>query len=128
MHVDANAGGAQGVENLAPAEPDLVSPQPNDVEVPRGIGVGVLPWTRQRQLCKQRVVTRRELTSSSHKGVEARHLAGPKRRLNVGHAVIEPEVDLLVEPRTVTFLIRPLLIGFIIIVRPLRVADNSMRS
>ncbi len=97
--IDANAGGAQGVEDLAPAELDLVSPQPNDVEVPGGISVGMLPWMRQRQLCKQRVVTRRELMSSSHKAVEARHLAGPVRRLNIGHAIIEPEVYLLVDTR-----------------------------
>src|ERR1035437_930622 len=70
----------------------------NDVEMIAGSRCRVLPGRPKRKIFKHPIIDRSDLLPSVHKYFEPLHLAASECRLNVGHAVVEAKVDLLVVP------------------------------
>ena len=103
MEVHSNARGAQPVEHLTMRSADLIQLQTDDIQVQTGVAVRMLPRRRHRQFCQQRVISRRNFVAPRHKCLQPLHLAQAERGMQIGHAIVETQIKLLIVPRTVRF-------------------------
>src|ERR1700722_8712325 len=101
VNLDADAGSAQAFESRAARDARGLLVPANHVKVPSGGAVRVRPGQRQPAVGQLAAVAFGERRTPPHIVVDARHLAATERRLNVGHAVIPPELERLVRPRSI---------------------------
>jgi hypothetical protein len=98
MQVDADTRFSQRFKYLKVGFADFIQLQANNVKMESRAGSRVLPRQGERQVLQQGLVTGNQFVPPLHESIQPRHLAYPKRSLNVSHAVVVTQLNLLVVP------------------------------
>lgn len=104
VELHANPRFSQLLKDLPMGELQPLQPQADNVEVKSRIGVVAPVGGNQVKVGEKGVIALGKLMAAGDKVVEAAHLARPEGRLDVCHAVIEAQLDLLVVPGAVGLL------------------------
>ena len=101
MQIYPHPGGPQPFEHLSMAELDSVELQTHHVQMPRRFSVCLCTGQCQRQVRQQPVITHRQLTPTRDERIKLAQLRQPQGSLQIGDAIVETQLHLLVVPGAV---------------------------
>lgn len=101
MQIDPDPGLAQCLEHLAMGAADALGLQAHHVQMPGRLRLLLSLRQGQRQIGQQAVITSRQLPAPGNESVELVQLGQAQGRLQIGDAVIETQLGLLVVPGAV---------------------------